>query len=493
MGSKKIETPFPPGAALVAYLRDSGGAEQESSIEQQEQIVRAWCAAQGYRLTRLFIDEAISGSTSARREQFLEMIAYFHNGASEAGVVVWKFSRFARNLDDAQFYRADLRRRGYQVYSLNDTIPSGPEGRFFEAAIDWLNERYLTDLSSDVQRGLEHLRKTYRCLGGQVPFGYMRKPVQIGQHRNGSPRLASRWIVDPQQAPLVRRVFDMRLRGETLKTIHQALHIHNSLDAYRYMLHNPIYLGHLRINGGLDENFTEPIIDAETWRQVQHIRERGPWAHPRRRNSPFLLSGIVRCGVCDHYLVGLTYKHKQVKYRYYRCVHSGDGTPLTIPQAALEKVVLATVDEIIADPDYLTASYAGYLQTLSQPPNDADRQALNTELQTIAGELERIVAAIRDAGHSPALLAELKDLEARQAELKMRRAQNAAYKAPHTPAEYQQQLTASSQTLTASDPAALRTSLINLIQSLIVQRQDKTLYGQIALFVSLGGTSPGNL
>ena len=40
----------------------------------------------------------------------------------EEGLVVWKMSRFAREILDAQFFRADLRRRGYKVISVNDPV-----------------------------------------------------------------------------------------------------------------------------------------------------------------------------------------------------------------------------------------------------------------------------------------------------------------------------------------------------------------------------------
>ncbi len=118
------KSPFPSGSQVAAYLRDSGGDDQELSIEQQETSLVDWVQNNGYILTQTFKDTA-SGSSTTGRTEFQEMIHHFRNGASEAGIVVWKFNRFARSLDDAQFYRADLRRRGYEVHSLNDNLPPG--------------------------------------------------------------------------------------------------------------------------------------------------------------------------------------------------------------------------------------------------------------------------------------------------------------------------------------------------------------------------------
>ena len=83
--------------------------------------------------------------------ELVELIAHFRDpNCQEAGIIVWKFSRFARDI-----------RRGFEFYSLNDPVPSGLDGRFFEAAIDWMNQRFLDDLWSDVKCGLRHLVKGY--------------------------------------------------------------------------------------------------------------------------------------------------------------------------------------------------------------------------------------------------------------------------------------------------------------------------------------------
>ena len=131
---------FPIGSQLAAYLRNSGGDDQDLSIEQQEAAVAKWCSDNGYILTRVFKDAARPGSSTIGREAFHQLIVHFRDlDCQEYGIIVWKFSRFARDIDDSQFYRADLRQHGYEIYSLNDQVPSGLDGRLFEAAIDWMN------------------------------------------------------------------------------------------------------------------------------------------------------------------------------------------------------------------------------------------------------------------------------------------------------------------------------------------------------------------
>lgn len=115
--------PFPPGSLVAAYFRDSGGETQDLSISQQEAHFKIWLTENGLAAGAVFRDAARPGSSVAGRQAFHDMMHHFRNGATEAGLVIWSYSRFARDFDDAQFYRADIRRRGYLFYSLFQSTP----------------------------------------------------------------------------------------------------------------------------------------------------------------------------------------------------------------------------------------------------------------------------------------------------------------------------------------------------------------------------------
>jgi site-specific DNA recombinase len=99
-----VSTPFSSGAHVVAYLRDSGHEDQEASVDQQEAQIREFCLANGLILTTIYADAAAPGSSTIGRDRFLEMIHHFRSpDCKDSGVIVWKFNRFARDIDDAQF------------------------------------------------------------------------------------------------------------------------------------------------------------------------------------------------------------------------------------------------------------------------------------------------------------------------------------------------------------------------------------------------------
>ena len=62
--------PFPTGSQVAAYLRDSGGSGQETSIQQQLIVIRDWVFDEGLVLTHVFKDEARPGSSVTGRDGF---------------------------------------------------------------------------------------------------------------------------------------------------------------------------------------------------------------------------------------------------------------------------------------------------------------------------------------------------------------------------------------------------------------------------------------
>ena len=209
------------------------------------------------------------------------MMHHFRDGAPEAGLVIWSYSRFARDFDDAQFYRADIRRRGYLFHSLNDEVPDGPMGRLFEAVIDWKNEQFLEDLSRDVKRGLSDLVRTHGALPGTPPRGFKREPVQIGARRDGRPHIVHRWVPDPELVPMVQQAFALRAAGASLNEIHQTTALYNSLNSYTTFFSNRLYIGILEFGDLTIENYCEPA------HRPSHLgRRAGARKSPCRSSKP---------------------------------------------------------------------------------------------------------------------------------------------------------------------------------------------------------------
>ena len=178
-----------------------GGDEQERSVDQQRREAEAYCARHHLVLVRVFADEARPGGTVVGREAFEELIHYCRQMAPDvrrrspeapAGILLWDLKRFARNTLDNAFFKADLRRRGYELVFLSDNIPSGDIGHVYEAMLEWKAQQDLDDISKDVKRGLSDLVGTRgpdgQYLGlcpGRPPTGFRGEPTRWGRSGMG--------------------------------------------------------------------------------------------------------------------------------------------------------------------------------------------------------------------------------------------------------------------------------------------------------------------
>lgn len=424
-------TPFSPGDRVVFYARDSGGVKQGQSVPQQEQAASDWCHEHGVILSRVFKDIARTGTTTTGRDEFLAMCDYLASKIPipEKGIIFWEYARLARFYDDSMFYLADWRRRGYVVYSLTDAVPTGPEGKLLEAIISWKNDAFSRDLRKNVKRGMRDVVSKHHANFGDPPTGYYNNQVEVGKQRDGSPHMISQLKIDETTGPLVQKAFAMRAAGATGKEIHSELHLFNLNSQYFKMFRNPVYIGRRVYGGQVIDGYCQPLIDPETWQVVQDINkehaQRHGIYHPRALRSRYALSGLLRCGGCGYLMTGAVVSHKPYPDRsYYRCqLHKnafGKCRASMIPQTILEARVLQLTLENILVPEIVMEDYekvkalalAGDTDYKAGIQRDRDNLAANERA------IRRVVAAIKDMGHSPALLAELAALEKGQSELR---------------------------------------------------------------------------
>ena len=91
-------------------------------------------------------------------------------------VIVWSLSRFARNLQDSQFYKADLRRRGYTLVFLSDDIPDGDIAPIVETLLEWKAQKDRVQMATDIQRGLHMLARMGYAPAGTHPEATKQRP-----------------------------------------------------------------------------------------------------------------------------------------------------------------------------------------------------------------------------------------------------------------------------------------------------------------------------
>jgi DNA invertase Pin-like site-specific DNA recombinase len=422
-----------PGASVFGYGRDSGGKEQERSLTDQRAAVLTYCAQQGYQLVHWYADEAKVGSDADNRPDFQEMIAVCRQERPPvAAVIVWDLARLSRAVLDRQFYMADLRRRGIQVVSLKgdeNIAADNPIGGVIESVLAYADEEYLRTLARNVQRGMQASTVQGRTHGNRPPAGYAKTFIEIGRHRDGSPRRVQRWVIDPARADLVREAFRLYADGAGILEIHNRTQLLTYYSSYRDFFRNPLYVGTVRLGPLTQQDETLRIVDDTTWQACQ-ARRLDP-IPPRRVSSPYLLSGIIRCGRCGYVMWGREMKSNWQpelnRYnRYYRCSNSKRPGHYCNTATRCEPVDAQVREEVLTrltSPDHVAQIVATMAERAARDPVPA----LAASLDAAVERAERAIANLLDLAETgslalPTIRQRLAEREAELADLRARRA-----------------------------------------------------------------------
>jgi site-specific DNA recombinase len=155
-----------------------------------------------------YVDEALSGKTTDR-PAFREMIAAARRSQKPFDLIlVWKFSRFARNREDSIVFKTMLRKHGIRVISINEPSEDAPTEQLLEAMIESLDEFYSANLGEEVTRGIRESSSRGFYISARALYGYRKIKVKEGVKEG------TRLEIKENEAPIVGRIFAEALRGK---------------------------------------------------------------------------------------------------------------------------------------------------------------------------------------------------------------------------------------------------------------------------------------
>lgn len=344
----------------AAYIRVSTDDQIEYSPDSQLKLLRDYAKKNDYILPDeyIFQDDGISGKDAKHRPAFNQMIALAKSDEHPIDtILVWKFSRFARNQEESIVFKNLLRKAKVEVRSISEPVdPDNAFGSLIERIIEWMDEYYLINLSGEVKRGMLE-----RFSRGEIvtppSFGYT---VKDGTY-----------IPHPEEAPIVHRIFESYLAGSGFRTIASSLGADgvrtkrgNMPDVrfVKYILTNPVYIGKIRWskNGRNSPNYYrdynnsdniiiadsnhEPLIDMEVWNAVQEKISLHKKAYPKYQRSEvptvIMLRGLVRCNTC-----GATLTHCQ-KGKGMQCNNFAHGQCNVSHYTSISKINKAVTEAL---------------------------------------------------------------------------------------------------------------------------------------------------
>lgn len=405
------DCPLPAGSKVIGYLRVSGVAQKEKgTIAGQMAELDRYVSQHHLELVHpAFVDEAKPGSSTVARDGFQDMIAFTRQDPRPCDAIVfWSWDRFARDENDAHFFKADLRRRGYVLVSLSDGIPQNTDFDYvMESLIHWKDAQFLSQLSRNVKRGCYLLAREGYAPGGYPPKGYRAEYTEV--EVSGKKRRVRRWIPDPEWAPVIRRAFEMRAAGAGHIQILNATGICDTAQGLIKVFQRKTYLGY-RLYGDIEvPNAHDPLVTQDLWDRVQATLSTSN--RPIRHSSPHLLSGLLTCAYCDAGMLGKTQRNRG-DYRYYLCSKKSSRGYASCENKAitgkrLDSAVLDVVMTRLLNRDFVARLLAEVNIQLVESDMDTQIAHLQNRLRSVDRAIGNLLDLAEKAGGTKDILSRL--------------------------------------------------------------------------------------
>ncbi|WP_390891628.1 recombinase family protein [Edaphobacter flagellatus] len=442
----------------AAYARYSSDLQSPRSIEDQLRICREYAHARGFIFLEehVYTDEALSG-VGADRPGLGRLLDAALSPARPFDIILLDdSSRLARNTKDALSIFERLNFAGIRLIAVSQGIDSDNEQAHVLVTVHGMvDSLYVKELAKKTHRGLEGLMLRGQHTGGRC-FGYDSVPV--------SGTTGKQLVINESEAAVVRRIFEMSAEGQSLKTIAKTLngeHIPPPRPragkryatwcptCIRAMLRRDLYNGKViwnssrfvkvpgtnkRVRRARPESewrtVAHPelqIISDELWQRVRErqehvrktygVREGGGVLIPRSVTSPYLLSGLLKCGLCGANLIIVTGYTSYGHYPRYGCSqHFNRGTcpnSVTVRKDWIEEQLLDELQSKVLEPDaigYVMDEFGNHVRSAFATLTNQLAQ-MRERKQKLEGELRRLAATAAETGPSAFLVEAIQERE----------------------------------------------------------------------------------
>ncbi len=343
----------------VSYIRVStreqaqrGGSEEGFSLPAQREANKRKAQSMGALVVKEFADRGES-ARSANRPELQKMLAYLKEDGGIDYVIVHKLDRLARNrADDVEINRA-FEEAGVRLVSTSENIDQTPGGMLLHGIMSSIAEFYSRNLANEVIKGMGEKARNGGTLG-KAPLGYVNVRA-----RDENGREVRTVELDEERAPLLRLAFSEYATGNW--TVSQLAKHLNTLGLsipptprrcakpitttrLHKILRHPYYKGVISFQGVEYAGAHEPLVDEETWSQVQAMLDSHRYGERQRIHNHFLKSTVV-CGQCGARLSVQNAKNsKGTIYPYFVCARR-----CRLHDCAFKAVLIDVVEDRMVD------------------------------------------------------------------------------------------------------------------------------------------------
>ncbi len=465
------------GASLMIaaiYARKSteqnGVADEAKSVVRQIEHARLYANDKSWSVDErfIYIDDGISGAEFARRPGFLRLMNALKPRAPFDVLIMSEESRLGREAIETAYSFKKIMDAGVRVFFYlenRERTLDNPMDKFMLSVTSFADELERVKARQRTYDAMKSRAEKGYVTGGKV-FGYLNHRTDAGVHR----------VINEAEAAVVRRIFELASQGYGLTRIGKLLNDEGAISpraqrgrpngwatsSVREALHRELYRGEIVWNQtrkrdrwgkkishaeGNSSQRIKPesewlrrsapelqIVSDELWQRAHRmmtaarVRYGGDVRSQRTRGlvpgapAKFLMTGLLRCGVCQAGIEARSRSHGKVREYFYGCsAFARKGKTicpngLTVPMQETEERIIECLKKELLDADVIQAAVeqvASEVSCGSSTSPDAARR----ELGQLEGQIVRLVSAIAMAGDVPSLAAALRERETRKREL----------------------------------------------------------------------------
>lgn len=415
---------------LYARLsKDDGDADKESnSITNQLQMLRYNAKEKEFEVIGEYVDDGYSGTTF-NRPDLNRMIKDAMDDPEPSGIMVKDMSRFGRNNAMFMYYVEEIFPNNDILFiALNDDVDTRFDENEMMPFKSIMNEYYARDTSKKIRS----VKKTTALSGGFcgsfAPYGYVVDPEN-----------KRKLLVDPDTAPIVKRIFELSKQGNSVHQIARTLCEDGVLipRAYRAMkngtletstgfkfptdwvaknvkmiLENQVYLGHMVSHKTQTKSFKnkkpvavpkeewiivrnthEAIIDEETFELVQKFIS--VKKQPNKTGRPNIFVGLVKCPDCGRNMAFSNPNGREPRFRCRTYVRNSNlCTTHAISYEALQQIVMSDIQKHIKNMEALGDQFIQEMHELSEKGGSKKIKQFEKDLEVAEKRIAEIDSVI---------------------------------------------------------------------------------------------------
>ena len=430
MQSKKNKEQAGITALYCRLSRDDGTEGDSNSVANQKKLLTKYAKENDFGNTRFYVDDGYTG-TNFNRPGFQKLLEDMEMGYVSA-IIVKDMSRLGRDYLQVGYYTDTFfPDHNIRFIAINDCVDSDDGENELAPFRNVMNEMYARDISRKV-RSSHRLRGNAGEPLSQPPYGYIKSPENKKQ-----------WIIDPEAAQIVKEIFAMCIEGKGNETIARILQERQVLvpmaywqskgldrggkktqsnpykwckttiakilaqqeycgDVINFKTYSKSFKNKARIynpeeNWAIFKDRHEPIIDRETFEQVQKLTGKTKRRAPKNSNKKSMFCDLVYCADCGSKLWFHT-NTKNVDIQYFSCSNYKTDTRGTcetrhyVREDAISQVVTMELQYMATLLDEHEDEFAEALEKKTNADSIREKKIIESELQKAIVRNERVAS-----------------------------------------------------------------------------------------------------